>query len=313
LRVRGVVVPICVKEGLPAIEILANENIFIMSENRAKHQDIRELRILIVNLMPTVISTETQLLRLLSNTSLQINVEFLKISHRSIKNSILEHLHEFYLSFDEIKENNYDGMIVTGAPVEKDTFENVEYWNDLCQLMDWAQNHVYSALYICWGAQAALYHRFGLSKAELKEKVSGVYPHTVNNPRHPIVRGFDDVFFAPHSRYTSISKDDVLKIAELELLAESEEAGVYLISDKSSRQLYVTGHCEFDRLTLKSEYARDFILGMNPRVPQNYDLKSEATISDQTNWSSHAALLFTNWLNYYVYQQTPFHLKEMMS
>lgn len=305
--------PICVKEGLPAIETLASENIFIMTENRAKHQDIRALQILIVNLMPTVITTETQLLRLLSNTSLQINVEFLKMSTRISQNSLLDHLHQFYLTFNEIKHKTYDGIIITGAPVEKNKFEAVDYWDELCEVIEWAKSHVFSSLYICWGAQAALYYHFGLEKSNLQNKVSGVYSHSVNNRNHPIVRGFDDVFFAPHSRYTSINKEDLLKIPELELLAESEEAGVYLIADKNNRQLFVTGHCEFDRVTLKSEYVRDFLKGLNPKVPQNYDLKGDTSFSDQTSWSSHASLLFANWLNYYVYQQTPYHLKELIS
>lgn len=305
--------PICVKEGLPAIETLASENIFIMTENRAKHQDIRALQILIVNLMPTVVTTETQLLRLLSNTSLQINVEFLKMSTRISQNSLLEHLHQFYLTFNEIKHKTYDGIIITGAPVEKNKFEAVDYWDELCEVMEWAKSHVFSSLYICWGAQAALYYHFGLEKSILQNKVSGVYSHSVNNRNHPIVRGFDDLFFAPHSRYTSINKEDLLKIPDLELLAESEKAGVYLIADRNNRQLFVTGHCEFDRVTLKSEYVRDFLKGLNPKVPQNYDLKGETSCSDQTSWSSHASLLFANWLNYYVYQQTPYHLKELIS
>lgn len=305
--------PICVKEGLPAIETLANENIFIMTENRAKHQDIRALNILIVNLMPTVIATETQLLRLLSNTSLQVNVEFLKISSDITQANVLEHLQQFYLTFDEIKHKTYDGIIITGAPVEKNQFAEVDYWDELCEVMEWAKSHVYASLYICWGAQAALYYHYGLEKSNLKEKMSGVYSHTVNNRKHPIVRGFDDIFFAPHSRYTSIDKEELLKISELELLAESDEAGVYLIADTNNRQLFVTGHCEFDRLTLKTEYVRDFLKGLHPQVPKNYDLKGEISYSDQTSWSSHASLLFTNWLNYYVYQQTPYHLKELIS
>lgn len=305
--------PICVKEGLPAIETLANENIFIMSENRAKRQDMRTLQILIVNLMPTVIATETQLLRLLSNTALQLNVEFLKISNYTSQESSLNHFKQFYQTFDEIKEKHYDGVIITGAPIEKNEFEDVDYWQDLCRIMEWTKSHVFSSLYICWGAQAALYHYYGVQKSALHAKLSGVYSHLVNNQRHPIVRGFDDLFFAPHSRYTAISRDDVLAVPELELLAESPDAGVYLVSGTNNRQLFVTGHCEFDRVTLKNEYVRDYLQGLKPELPKNYKLKGEIRLSDQTSWSSHATLLFTNWLNYYVYQQTPYYLKELSS
>lgn len=305
--------PICVKEGLPAIETLANENIFIMAENRAKHQDMRTLQILIVNLMPTVIATETQLLRLLSNTALQLNVEFLNISNHTNQENTTNHFKQFYQTFDAIKDKYYDGVIITGAPVEQNEFEDVNYWQDLCRIMEWTKSHVFSSLYICWGAQAALYYYYGVQKAALQSKVSGVYSHLVNNRQHPIVRGFDDIFFAPHSRYTAISRDDVLTVPELELLAESPEAGVYLVSDTNKRQLFVTGHCEFDRITLKNEYVRDYLLGLKPELPHNYKLKGEISLSDQTSWSSHASLLFANWLNYYVYQQTPYYLKELSS
>lgn len=305
--------PICVKEGLPAIETLANENIFIMTDKRAKHQDIRTLQLLIVNLMPTVIATETQLLRLLSNTALQLNVEFLKISNHSSQENVVNHFKQFYQTFDEIKEKHYDGVIITGAPVEKNEFEDVDYWQDLCRIMEWAKSHVFSSLYIGWGAQAALYYYYRVQKAAPQAKVSGGYSHRVNNRRHPIVRGFDDIFFAPHSPYTAISRDDVLAVPELELLAESSEAGVYLVSDTNKRQLFVTGHCEFDRVTLKNEYVRDYLQGLKPELPKNYKIKGEVSVSDQTSWSSHASLLFANWLNYYVYQQTPYYLKELSS
>ena len=303
--------PICVKEGLPAIETLAREDIFIMTEKRATHQDIRVLNLLIVNLMPTVIATETQLLRLLSNTALQLNIEFLKISDQLTGDKTADHFKQFYHSFKEIKNNHYDGIIITGAPVEKQEFEAVAYWQELCDVLEWAKTHVFSSLYICWGAQAALYYHYGIKKSVPSAKISGVCAYDVNNRRHPIVRGFDDFFYAPHSHYTAIAREDVLTIPQLEILAESSEAGVYLISDITNRQLFVTGHCEYDRVTLKNEYIRDYLQGLKPDVPKNYQLKGELGISDQTTWSSHATLLFANWLNYYVYQQTPYHLKEL--
>ncbi|MBC3889239.1 homoserine O-succinyltransferase [Acetobacterium paludosum] len=303
--------PICVKEGLPAIEALANENIFIMSESRAEHQDIRTLRILIVNLMPTVIATETQLLRLLSNTSLQLSVEFLKISTHIPKNSILEHLHQFYMTFEEIKNKSYDGMIITGAPIGQLEFEEADCWDELCEVMEWAKYHVNSALYSCWSAYAALHYHFGLNKCNLSNKLSGIYAHTVNIRRHPIVRGFDDIFMAPHSRDIAINKEELLKISELDILAESEKAGVYLIADTNNKQLFVTGHCEFDRAALESEYIQDCLKGLNPKFPENFQIKDKSPFSKQTSWNSHASLLFSNWLNYYVYQQTPYRLSDI--
>lgn len=303
--------PIRVREGLPAIETLANENIFIVGENRANHQDMRTLKILIVNLMPKKIATETQLLRLLSNTSLQLSVEFLKMSTHESKQSASDHMLEFYKTFDEIKNNSYDGIIITGATIEQLKFEKVDYWNELCIILEWAKLHVYASLYICWGAQAALHYHFGIEKYNLPLKLSGIYLHTVNRCEHPMVRGFDDSFMAPHSRYTYISKEQILEIPELDILAESEKAGVYLVADKSNRHLFVTGHCEYDRDTLKAEYIRDFIKGKNPNAPENYVLKENANFIPHTSWCSHASLLFSNWLNYYVYQQTPYDLEEL--
>lgn len=303
--------PIRVKEGLPAIEILANENIFIMTENRAEHQQIRTLEILVVNLMPTIVATETQLLRLLSNTSLQINVEFLKLSALNAKDSISDHLRQFYLTFDEIKNKSYDGMIITGTSVGRLEFEQVDYWDELCKVMEWSKYNVNTSLYLCWGAYAALYYHFGVEKINLSEKLSGVYTHSVNKREHPIVRGFDDLFMAPHSRSISVNKEDLLKISNLDILAESKKAGVYLITDKNNKQLFVTGHCEFDRFTLQTECTRDFLAGLNLELPENGQTKDNALFTAKTSWSSHASLLFSNWINYYVYQQTPYYLQEL--
>jgi homoserine O-succinyltransferase len=290
--------PIRVKEGLPAIEILANENIFIMTENRAKHQDIRALEILVVNLMPTIVATETQLLRLLSNTSLQLNVEFLKLSTQQVQNPGLEHLQQFYLSFEAIKNKSYDGMIITGASAGQLEFEQIDCWNELCRVMEWSKYHVNASLYLCGAAYAALYYYYGVKKTNLSEKLSGVYTHTVNKREHPIVRGFDDLFLAPHSRWVSVDPEALHKTAKLDILAESKQAGVYLITDKNSKQLFVTGHCEFDRPTLEAACSGND--GGDTAVP-----------CQKTSWSSHASLLFANWINYYVYQQTPYCLQAL--
>ncbi|GAB7386471.1 homoserine O-succinyltransferase [Bacillaceae bacterium] len=303
--------PIKIPDNLPATEILINENIFVMGEHRAYHQDIRPLKIVILNLMPTKETTETQLLRLLGNTPLQVEITLLHpITHTS-KNTSPEHLATFYKTFDDIKEENFDGMIITGAPVEHLEFSEVNYWEELKQIMEWTLDHVTSTFHICWGAQAGLYYHYGIPKYRLDAKLFGVFPHTVNKRNVKLTRGFDDVFYVPHSRHTDVRREDIAKVPELEILSESEEAGVYIVISKDGRQVFVTGHSEYDQMTLKEEYERDVKRGLNIAVPKNYFPNDDPTQPPVVNWRSHANLLFANWLNYYVYQETPYDLSEL--
>ena len=303
--------PIKIPDNLPASEILNNENIFVMDEARAFHQDIRPLRIAIFNLMPTKIVTETQLLRLLGNSPLQLEIVLLHPKTHTSKNTPEEHLVAFYHTFDEIKHEKFDGLIITGAPVEQLEFEQVNYWKELQQLMDWSKHNVYSTLHICWGAQAGLYHHYGIPKYPLAAKMFGVFRHRVCKQYVKLMRGFDDEFFAPHSRYTEVRRAEIEKIPELEILAESDTAGIYLVASKNGRQVFVTGHSEYDPLTLKAEYDRDIAKGLPIAVPQNYFPNDDPTKAPLVRWRGHSNLLFVNWLNYYVYQETPFDLKEL--
>ena len=298
--------PIKVADGLPAIISLEKENIFVMPECRAVHQDIRPLKIIILNLMPTKIETETQMLRLLSNTPLQMDVDLLQAASHVSKNTSSEHLLEFYKTFDEIKSNRYDGMVITGAPVEQLPFEEVDYWSELCEIMEWTKSNVYSTLHICWGAQAGLYYHYGVPKYELCEKMFGVFEHRTLEPTHPLLRGFDEVFWAPHSRHTEIRREDIEKVHDIDLLAESSEAGVYIVADKSGRQIFVTGHSEYDRASLANEYFRDVDKGLDIKMPLHYFPDDNPSLTPPLKWRSHANLLYTNWLNYFVYQKTPF-------
>lgn len=303
--------PIKIPNELPAYKTLTDENIFIMDETRAVSQDIRPLRIAIVNLMPTKIDTETQLMRLLGNTALQVEVELLHTKSYESKNISKEHLLEFYKTFDDVKDQSFDGMIVTGAPVEQLPFEQVEYWEELCEIMEWSKRHVHSTLHICWGAQAGLYYHFGIQKHPLEKKMFGIFPHKVVRKSSILFRGFDDVFMVPHSRHTTIRPEDVKACPALKVLAASEEAGLYAISTKNGRQIFITGHSEYDAETLKREYLRDKNLGLPIEVPFNYFPNDDDTKAPRVTWRSHANLLFSNWLNYFVYQTTPYNLDEL--
>ena len=303
--------PIRIPDQLPATATLESENIFVMTEYRAMHQDIRPLRLLLLNLMPTKIVTETQIMRKLSNTPLQIEIELLRpISHES-KNTSSEHLETFYRSFDEVRDERFDGMIITGAPVEKLDFEDVDYWDELCDIMEWSRTNVYSTLHICWGAQAGIYYHYGVPKYELPKKLSGVYDHRVVKPSSPLVRGFDDIFRAPHSRYTEVRAEDIAQKPELELIAVGEESGVYIVKSTNSRRFFVFGHPEYDAETLSAEYFRDLDKGIDPEVPANYFPNDDPTQEPVATWRAHAQLLYTNWLNYYVYQSTPYDLRDL--
>lgn len=305
--------PIKVQTNLPAIKILEGENIFVMPEERAMAQDIRPLKIVILNLMPTKVVTETQLLRLLGNSPLQVDIELLQMATHKSKNTSRRHLTTFYKTFDEIKSQKFDGMIITGAPVEQLDFEEVDYWDELCEILDWSKKNVYSVLHICWGAQAGLYHRYGIRKYEFKEKLSGIYKHNILNPLHPLLRGFDDKFYLPHSRYTGVVEEDVYNYdnPKLEILAKSDKAGVSIIGKKNGRAFYVLGHAEYDRETLANEYFRDINKGLDIKVPENYFPNDDPTRVPPMVWRSSASLLFSNWLNYYVYQQTPYDLEDL--
>ncbi|APM39025.1 homoserine O-acetyltransferase MetA [Clostridium kluyveri] len=303
--------PIKIKDDLPAVEILNSENIFIMPENVAFHQDIRPLKIAILNLMPIKITTEVQLLRLIGNTALQIEVELLHLKTHVCKNTSEEYLTNFYRTFDEIKNEKFDGLIITGAPIEQLEFSKVNYWEELKEIMEWSKYHVYSTLHICWGAQAGLYYHYGIPKYILKEKLFGVFKHEVTEEKEKLVRGFDDEFYVPHSRYTEVKKEDIEKVKELTILAQSKEAGVYLILDNKGRRIFVTGHSEYDPFTLKDEYMRDISKGEHIKIPKNYFPDDNPDKKPVVKWRSHADLLFSNWLNYYVYQETPYDLSEM--
>ncbi|MBR3690234.1 MAG: homoserine O-succinyltransferase [Eggerthellaceae bacterium] len=303
--------PIRIPDQLPATAALESENIFVMTERRAMHQDIRPLKLLLVNLMPTKIVTETQILRKLSNTPLQIEVELLKTASHQSKNVSAEHLAAFYTTFDEIKDRQFDGMIITGAPVELLDFEDVDYWEELCQIMEWSSVNVHSTFHICWGAQAGIYYHYGVPKRELDAKMFGVFEHDVLKPHSPLVRGFDDTFMAPHSRYTEVLASDIEAHPELELIAVSDKAGVYIAKSTDSRNFFVFGHPEYDRGTLKAEYDRDVAKGLDIAIPENYYPGDDPSLEPMSSWRSHAQLLYTNWLNYYVYQTTPYDISQI--
>ena len=302
--------PIKIQSDLPAKAELEEENIFVMDENRAISQNIRPLEIIVLNLMPIKQDTELQLLRGLSNTPLQIDVTFLQMSSHVSKNTSASHIKKFYQTFEEIKNNNYDGMIITGAPVEKLEFEEVNYWDELITVMEWSKKHVTSTIHICWGAQAGLYYHYGIKKELLPKKLSGVYKHRVMNRKEPLVRGFDDVFMSPHSRYTQASRQQILDNPRLKVLADSDEAGIYIVLGDGGKEIFVMGHPEYDRLTLDQEYKRDIDKGIEPDLPVNYYPDDDCNRKPLLSWRSHANNLYTNWLNYYVYQITPYDLNE---
>ena len=303
--------PIRIPENLPASGILQRENIFVMNEERARTQDIRPLLIGILNLMPTKVETETQILRLLGNSPLQVEIDLLKTETYTSKNTSEEHLLEFYRPVSEIADKCYDGFIITGAPVELMDFEEVDYWDELKSVFTWAESHVYSLLSICWGAQAALYHYYGIPKYKMENKLSGVYEHRVLEKNNMLTRGFDDRFFVPHSRYTSVTREEILRRPSLRILAESDTAGIYLTASEDLRKVFVTGHSEYDSGTLRYEYERDLSRGLNPAVPENYFQGDDPRNEPMVKWRSHANLLFVNWLNYAVYQNTPFDLNRI--
>lgn len=303
--------PVRIPTTLPAVEELKKENIFVIEEQRASSQDIRPLRIAVLNLMPLKLRTETDLLRLLSNSPLQIELDLVLPDGHEWTNTPKEHLEEFYKSFDEIKGRNYDGFIVTGAPVEMQDFETVDYWEQLQEIIDWSRTHVTSTIYICWAALAGLYHNYGIRKHVLDQKISGVFEHYVLEPNNPLLRGFDDTFYVPHSRHSEVRKEDVLKVPELSIISESEQSGVYIIMARNGREIYITGHSEYSPMTLDYEYHRDLARGMNPHIPDNYYIDNDPTKGVCVRWRSHANLLFANWLNYFVYQETPYDLSDI--
>lgn len=307
--------PIKTQSDLPAKEILEKENIFVMDENRAVHQDIRAIEIGILNLMPLKEETELQLLRSLSNTPLQVDVTFITVSTHESKNTSMSHLNEFYETFEAVRGRRFDGLIITGAPLEQMEYEDVDYWEELCEIFEWTKTHVTSTLHLCWGAQAGLYYHYGLQKYLLPEKMFGVYEHHVRNRKVPLVRGFDDWFMAPHSRHTEVRTEDIRKVKELTILAESEEAGVFLAIADEGRKIFVMGHPEYDRLTLDKEYKRDKNKGLPINLPVNYYPNDDETAKPKLQWRSHGNILYSNWLNYYVYQQTPYefiHTEEIV-
>lgn len=303
--------PIKIPNDLPAVKTLNDENIFVMTETRAITQDIRPLKILLLNLMPKKIETETQLSRLLGNSPLQVDLELIHTKSHKSKNTSAEHLLAFYKTFDDIKDQTFDGMIITGAPVELMEFEEVSYWEELCEIMEWSKTHVHSTLHICWGAQAGLYYHFGINKKTLDKKMFGIFPHKVDYKKSILFRGFDDVFMAPHSRHTTVDIDDIKKCEGLKILASSNEAGVYAISTAEGRQIFITGHSEYDANTLANEYFRDLNEGKPIEIPKNYFPEDNPQNEPIVTWRSHANLLFSNWLNYFVYQTTPYDIKEI--
>lgn len=304
--------PVNLPEQLPAVELLKKENIFVMDDLRASMQDIRPLKLLILNLMPLKVTTETDLIRLLSNSPLQVEIEFLGLSSHTPRNTPVEHLMSFYTTFSKVKNVCYDGMIITGAPVEMIPFNEVTYWHEVTEIFNWARTHVTSTFYICWGAQAALHHFYGINKYPLEKKLFGVFRHTLNDPTFPLFRGFDDQFYAPHSRHTTILADEVRQQPELNILSESEEAGIYIVSSRGGREFYVTGHSEYAPFTLHNEYIRDRDKGMNDvLLPLNYYKNDDPQQPPLVQWRSHANLLYINWLNYFVYQATPFNIEEI--
>jgi homoserine O-succinyltransferase len=304
--------PVNIPATLPAVDLLRNENIFVMDSERASHQEIRPLKIVILNLMPIKITTETDLIRLLSNTPLQIELDLLQMDSHECKNTPVEHMMNFYKSYDVIRQSNYDGMIITGAPVEHLPFESVDYWDELTEIFDWAKKHVTSTFFICWAAQAGLYHHYGIPKYMLDKKMFGVFEHHIHNPQNPIFRGFDDIFYVPHSRHTEVRSEDILKVPELTILSESPESGVYMVMARNGREFFVTGHSEYSPMTLDGEYKRDLAKGLPITIPQNYYPDNNPDVHPQVRWRSHANLLITNWLNYFVYQETPYDLTQIV-
>ncbi|MBM6688929.1 homoserine O-succinyltransferase [Collinsella tanakaei] len=302
--------PIRIPDALPATETLEGENIFVMTEYRAIHQDIRPLHVLILNLMPTKIATETQIMRKLSNTPLQIEVELMRTKSHEATHVAASHLETFYRTFDEVRDRHYDGLIITGAPVEQMPFEEVDYWDELCDIMEWSTTHVHSTLHICWGAQAALYYHYGIDKYDLPAKASGVFQHRLIKPSSPLVRGLDDRFWAVHSRNTGVHREDVEAVSELEVIAVSDEVGLYIAKSTDSRRFFVFGHPEYDSDTLKLEYERDVKRGIDPQIPVNYFPDDDPTKEPLNVWRAQAQLLYTNWLNYYVYQTTPYDIRK---
>ena len=303
--------PLNIPADLPAVELLKSENIFVMDDQRASSQDIRPLRIIILNLMPLKITTETDLIRLLSNTPLQIEIDFLKISGHTSKNTPIEHMQLFYKEFETVCDETYDGMIITGAPVEQIEFEEVYYWNEITRIFDWARTHVTSTLYICWAAQAGLYHFYGIPKYPLGKKMFGVFRHTVSDRQNPIFRGFDDEFYVPHSRHTEVRAEDICRVPELSLISRSEESGVYMVMARNGREFFITGHSEYSPLTLDTEYRRDRDKGLDIQLPENYYKDDNPQSEPVVRWRGHAHLLFANWLNYFVYQQTPYDIRDI--
>ena len=301
--------PIKIPNLLPATQVLESENIFVMTERRAMTQDIRPLQVLLLNLMPTKIATETQLARLLSNTPLQVELELMQTSTYIGRNTAPEHMLKFYTDFDHVRDRYFDGMVITGAPVEKLPFEAVEYWDELCAIMEWSKTHVHSTFHICWAAQAALFYHYGIPKYDLPEKLSGVYAHRVVRRSSMLMRGFDEVFYVPHSRNTTVLLEDVFACEKLKVLAASEKAGLYAAATEGGRQIFITGHSEYDADTLKNEYLRDLKQGLSPRVPENYFPDDDPARPPLVNWRSHANLLYMNWLNYFVYQSTPYDIE----
>ena len=303
--------PLIIPKTLPAYGVLGSENVFVMHKRRARTQHIRPLRIVALNLMPTKIATETQLARLLANSPLQVQLTLLHTASHAASHVPGEHMEAFYKTFDEIRGERFDGMIITGAPVEQMPFEEVDYWPELCKIMDFTRTNVYSTLHVCWGAQAALYHHFGIGKRPLPQKMFGIFPHRVTRPSNPLVRGFDEEFWAPHSRHTGIDEEQVKACKDLRVLAESDEAGIYLMSTDSGRQIFVTGHPEYERLTLDAEYRRDVAKGLPIQPPRHYYPDDDPAREPVYRWRAHAFLLYTNWLNYYVYQNTPYDLEDL--
>lgn len=303
--------PLNIPDKLPAIKLLQEENIFVIDTTKASHQDIRPLRIVILNLMPLKVSTETDLLRLLSNTPLQVEIDFLKIKGHKHKNTSAEHMRTFYNNFEKIKHNKYDGMIITGAPVEQLPFEEVTYWNEMKEIMDWSAQNVTSSLFICWGAQASLYHFYGIPKYDLDKKMFGVFQQQISDNKLPIFRGFDDEFYVPHSRHTEIRAEDIKRIPDLEIISSSPDSGVNMVMAKNGRQFFLTGHSEYSRGTLANEYYRDVKKKLPIELPKNYFANDDNTQKPIMRWRSAANLLFTNWLNYYVYQETPYNLDDI--
>ena len=303
--------PIKIPNDLPAVKTLNDENIFVMTETRAITQDIRPLKILLLNLMPKKIETETQLSRLLGNSPLQVDFEFIHTKSHVSKNTSPEHLFTFYKTFDDVKNKTFDGMIITGAPVEQMPFEEVEYWEELCEIMEWTKTHVHSTFHICWGAQAGLYYHYGVPKYPLSEKLFGIFPHKADYKKSILLRGFDDVFMVPQSRHTTIKAEDVEKVPELKILASNEKCGIYAIATEGGKQIFITGHSEYDADTLKNEYMRNVNLGLPISVPENYFPDNDPTKDPIVTWRSHANLLYSNWLNYFVYQTTPYDINEI--